>query len=176
MRSYCFRINWIKTYILDYFWRDGIRSILVVSTVLTSYHFHLLTTGTTSVVRSARTLLLVPTICSQLCTWYTGTMIATELSDCMDRFHEIHYIEWETIWRIFMVRWETDEETNDLKTRQCVAGFVEAHVWCIETPRKAEKVPSRNPNSMMPEDYVTCSFVNLKTRNSSLSWKMGVKS
>ena len=35
--------------------------------------------------------------------------------------------------------WEkTDEEANDLKTRQCVARHVEAHVWCIETQRKAK--------------------------------------
>ena len=39
-----------------------------VSTVLQSYHLHLLTICAKSVVRSARTLLLVPTTCTQLCT------------------------------------------------------------------------------------------------------------
>ena len=56
---------------------------------------------------------------------------------CMDRFHKIHCIEWETTGWIYLVREEADEETNDLKTRQCVARYVEVYVWCIETQRKA---------------------------------------
>ena len=49
---------------------------------------------------------------------------------CMDRLHKIYFIERKATWRIYMVREETDEETNDLKTRQCMARYVEAYVWC----------------------------------------------
>ena len=54
---------------------------------------------------------------------------------CMDRFCKIRCIEWETTGWIYMVRRETDEERNEVKTRQCVARYVEAYVWCIETQR-----------------------------------------
>ena len=37
-----------------------------------------------------------------------------------------------------MVREETDEETNDLKTRQCMARYVEARARCIETQINAK--------------------------------------
>ena len=33
---------------------------------------------------------------------------------------------------------ETDEETNNLKTRQCMARCVEAHVWCSEKQSEAK--------------------------------------
>ena len=33
---------------------------------------------------------------------------------------------------------ETEEETNDLKTRQCMARCVEAYVWCIKTQSEAK--------------------------------------
>ena len=36
-----------------------------------------------------------------------------------DRLQEIQCVEWETTWWMYMVRGETDEETNDFKTRQC---------------------------------------------------------
>ena len=39
---------------------------------------------------------------------------------------------------MYMVRRETDEETNDLKTRQCMARYVERYVRCIETQREAK--------------------------------------
>ena len=38
----------------------------------------------------------------------------------------------------FMVRGETDEETNDLKTRQCMARYVDAYVWCSEKQGKTK--------------------------------------
>ena len=53
---------------------------------------------------------------------------------CMDRFHTIYYLLNERP----PVRGETDEETNDLKTWQCMARYVEAYVWCIETQSKAK--------------------------------------
>ena len=37
-----------------------------------------------------------------------------------------------------MVREEADEETNDLKTRQCMARYVEAHVQCSEKESKTK--------------------------------------
>ena len=33
---------------------------------------------------------------------------------------------------------ETYEETNNLKTRQCMAGYVAAHVWCSEKQSKTK--------------------------------------
>ena len=48
----------------------------------------------------------------------------------VDRLHKIHCVERKATWWIYMVRWETYEETNNLKTRQRVAGYVEAYVWC----------------------------------------------
>ena len=56
----------------------------------------------------------------------------------MDRLHKIHFIERKATWRTFMVREETYEETNNLKTRQCMARYVEASVWCSEKQSEAE--------------------------------------
>ena len=60
--------------------------------------------------------------------WWSKRIIG-----CMDGFHKIHLIAWETIWKTDMVRWEVDEKTDDFKTRQCMARCVETHVWCIKT-------------------------------------------
>ena len=62
----------------------------------------------------------------------------SRIVSCMDRSHKIHFVEREAIWRMCMVRKETDEETNDLKTRQCMARYVEAYVWCIKTQSEAK--------------------------------------
>ena len=55
--------------------------------------------------------------------------------------------------RGYMVRGETDEETNDLKTRHCVARYVEA---CLmhQNAKKSSSGLSRNQNSIMLEDCV----------------------
>ena len=53
---------------------ERVRSFLVVSTMLPSYHLYLLTTCATSVVRSVRTLLLLPTTCTRLSTWSTSAV------------------------------------------------------------------------------------------------------
>ena len=37
-----------------------------------------------------------------------------------------------------LVGWETDEETNDHKTRHRMAWYVEAYVWSIETQSKGK--------------------------------------
>ena len=50
----------------------------------------------------------------------------------MDGFHKIHFIERKDTWRIYMVRGETYEETNNLKARQIMDRYVEAHVRCSE--------------------------------------------
>ena len=57
---------------------------------------------------------------------------------CLDRLHKIHVVERKATWRIYMVRWseETYEETNNVKTRQYLAGSVEAYVWCSEMQSK----------------------------------------
>ena len=56
----------------------------------------------------------------------------------MDRFHKIHYIEWEATGWIYIVRKETDKKANDLKARQCMARNVETYVWCIKTQNEAK--------------------------------------
>ena len=50
----------------------------------------------------------------------------------MERLHKIHQNERKATWWVHMVRRETDEEANNLKTRQCMARYVEAYVWCSE--------------------------------------------
>ena len=89
----------------------------------------------------------------------------------MDRFHKIHVFERQATWRIHMVPGETDEETSNLKTRQCVAGDLEAYVRCVETQRKTKNGLSRNQSSTTPEDCVVSSSLNLMMRNSRTWWK-----
>ena len=60
------------------------------------------------------------------------------LNRCMDRFHKIHFIERKATWRIYMVRGEIYEETNNLKTWQCTARNVEAYVCCSERQNKTK--------------------------------------
>ena len=59
-------------------------------------------------------------------------------------FTRFNCIERETTWWIFMIREETDEETNDLKTRQCVARFVEADV-CASKRKEKQKCTVDKP-------------------------------
>ena len=57
---------------------------------------------------------------------------------CMDKLQKIHLIKREATWRMYTVRWETDEETDNLKTRQSMARYVEAYVWCSEKQIKTK--------------------------------------
>ena len=47
---------------------------------------------------------------------------------CMDGLHKIHFTERKATRRIHMARVETDEETNNLSSRQCMARYVETYV------------------------------------------------
>ena len=63
--------------------------------------------------------------------WRNLLQIAGKLSRqriirCMDRLHSVQFIERKGTWRINMFRVETDEETNNLKTRQ---------EWAVEKPK-----------------------------------------
>ena len=78
---------------------------------------------------------------------------------CMDRFHKIYFSEWQATWRIFMVRGQINKKTDDLKARQYMAGYVEAHVWCIESQREATVGNQRNQSSKTPRDYVVFSLL-----------------
>ena len=51
---------------------------------------------------------------------------------CMDRLHKIHFVERKATWWVHMVWWETYEKTNNLSSRQCMARYVEAYVWCSQ--------------------------------------------
>ena len=63
-----------------------------------------------------------------------------EVIRCVDRLHKIHFIWRKATWRQNIVRGEIYEETNNLKTRQCMARNVEACVWC---KRKAKRSKSK---------------------------------
>ena len=65
-------------------------------------------------------------------------IVGENTGDCMDRLRMIHFNDWKAIWRIYMVWEETNEETNNLKTWQCMAWYVEAYVWCSEKESKAK--------------------------------------
>ena len=52
---------------------------------------------------------------------------------------------------------ETDEETNNLKTRQCMARYVEAHVWCSEKAKRKRKWAIEKQCSKMPDNHVVSS-------------------
>ena len=82
---------------------------------------------------------------------------------CMDRFHKVHFIERKATWRICMVRGETNEESNDLKTRQCLARYVEIYVWCKKKQNKDEL--SRNQSSTMPVNWEEYSYWDKRWRN-----------
>ena len=105
--------------------------------------------------------LTLPELPIQLCMWcrrkiltITGTLMATENCRMHGQVSRDSLFKWEATWWIYMVQRETDEATNDLKTRQCVARCVEAYVWCIETQSKAKHGSSRNLNSIMPAWYL----------------------
>ena len=59
---------------------------------------------------------------------------------CVDRIHKIHEMETETTRWVYVVRGETYEETNDLKTRQFgsmsdAAKSKAKQKWAIEKPK-----------------------------------------
>ena len=56
----------------------------------------------------------------------------------MERFHKIHLIERKATWWVHMVGGETYKKTNNLSPGQCMARYVDAYVWCIETQREAK--------------------------------------
>ena len=93
----------------------------------------------------------------------------------MDKLHNIHFIERKAAWRIHMVQVETSVETNNLKTRQCMAGNVEAYVWCINKKR-SKNGPSRNSSSIMPDKYGVSSSLNQMMKNFDKQWKTLVES
>ena len=47
-----------------------------------------------------------------------------------------------SLTRFILLRKETDEETNDLRTRQCMVRYVEAH-FLMHPKRKAKQVVYR---------------------------------
>ena len=58
---------------------------------------------------------------------------------CMDRLHKIHLLNERPPDGFSWSGIETYEETNNLKTRQCMARYVEAYAWCSEHWRAIEK-------------------------------------
>ena len=61
-----------------------------------------------------------------------------EFIRCMDSLHKIHLIEWKGTWWVHIVRVETYEETNNLSSKQCMARYVEAYVWCSKEESKTK--------------------------------------
>ena len=58
------------------------------------------------------------------------------------------------------VRWQTNEETNDLKTRQCMARCVERMCLMQRKREQSNNGLSRNQSSTMPDSYVVSSSLN----------------
>ena len=78
-------------------------------------------------------------------------------------------------WRKNQVRGETDEETNDLKTRQ-VYGQICGSICLMQREEKRSKSRlSRNQSSIMPEDHMVFSSFILIWRNSNVQWQMLVE-
>ena len=56
----------------------------------------------------------------------------------MDRLHKIHFVVRKSTWRIYMVREETYEATNNFSSKQSMARYVEAYVRCSEKATKTK--------------------------------------
>ena len=64
---------------------------------------------------------------------------------------------------------ETHEETNDFKTRQCTARYVEAYAWMHRKRKQSKNGPSRNQSSIMPDNCGRSSSLNQMTKNLNIS-------
>ena len=60
---------------------------------------------------------------------------------------------------------ETDEETNDLQARQCLARYVESICLMQRKAKRSKSGPSRNQNSIMQDNYVVSSSLNPMMKN-----------
>ena len=64
---------------------------------------------------------------------FVGKTYRKRIISCMDRLRKIHFIERMATRRIHM-----DEETNNLKTRPCMARYVEIYVRCNKEESKTK--------------------------------------
>ena len=71
---------------------------------------------------------------------------------------------------------ETHKETNNLKTWQCMARYVEAYFWCSENQKQSKNGLSRYQSSIMPDNYVVSSSLNQMMKNFKTLWKTLVES
>ena len=90
----------------------------------------------------------------------------------MDRIHKIYFLERKATRRIYMVQEEIDKKTNNINTRQCVSGYVETGVWCIETQREAKVGYLETKSSIMQGNFVVSSASNQMMKNSNVPWKI----
>ena len=73
--------------------------------------------------------------------WWRSSIVG-----CMDRFHQVHFVERKATWRMDMVWWETDEETYNLSSWQCMARCVDFFVRCSE--KKAKQRWTKNARQL----------------------------
>ena len=74
----------------------------------------------------------------RLCSYRFKIFRIIKLSSYSFFFPELILHKYKISVEGYMVRQETNEGTNDLKIRQCIARYVEAYVWCIETESEAK--------------------------------------
>ena len=96
---------------------------------------------------------------------------------CMDRIHKIRSTKRKATGRVHIVREETYTETNHLKTRQCMARYVEAYVWCIEKESKTKmgyrETKARQCQTIERNILHRTKRGRIQAHNESRSWKVG---
>ena len=68
----------------------------------------------------------------------TGTWMESENCQMHGLASKDLIIERKATWWIHIVLGEIDEETNNLKTRQCMSRYVDAYVWCSKKQSEAK--------------------------------------
>ena len=80
-------------------------------------------------------------------------------------------IEWKTTGWMYIVQWEIDKKTEDLKTKQ-----VWPEMWKdMSDASKSKSGLTRNQSSTIPEDCVVFTSLTLMMRNSKTPWRMRVE-
>ena len=94
---------------------------------------------------------------------------------CMERFHEIHFIEWKS--HLMDLHgpggdWRGNKRPQDPTMCGQICGNI-----CLmhQNVKRSKSGPSRNRNSIMPDDCVVFTSLILMIRNSRISWRMLVE-
>ena len=66
---------------------------------------------------------------------------------------------------------ETNEETNNLTTRQIIARYVETCVWCSQNAKRSKSGLSKNQSSILPYDNGVSFSLNQMVEIFDSLWK-----